>query len=181
VYVDCDRFKSGCTHIGQTVDTPFSSYRKGCPLAAAGGTQPAPELETRFGEPMTVRGQITGIQLVPLRSVVYSPMSYGRLYLLGDAAHIIPPMSAKGMNLALHDAEVFANAVARYQENGDAGYVYATMRALAVWLAVGAAPVGAIAAAAGIGAVGVALTMVTSLAPARRLMRTPPARHLAEA
>jgi p-hydroxybenzoate 3-monooxygenase len=46
-------------------------------------------------------------------------MSHGRLYLLGDAAHIIPPMSAKGMNLALHDAEVFANAVVHYQENRD--------------------------------------------------------------
>ncbi|MGW7595251.1 FAD-dependent monooxygenase, partial [Streptomyces rubiginosohelvolus] len=43
--------------------------------------------------------------------VVYSPMSYGRLYLLGDAAHIVPPMSAKGINLALHDAEVFARAI----------------------------------------------------------------------
>lgn len=52
---------------------------------------------------------------------------------------------------------------------------------LGVWLAVGASPAGAIAAAVGIGAAGVALTMVASLAPARRLMRTPPARHLAEA
>jgi p-hydroxybenzoate 3-monooxygenase len=78
------------------------------------------ELETRFGEPMTARGRIADRQLVPLRSVVYSPMSFGRLYLLGDAAHIIPPMSAKGMNLALHDAEVFANAVVRQQREGDA-------------------------------------------------------------
>ena len=52
---------------------------------------------------------------------------------------------------------------------------------LGVWLAVGAAPLGASAAALGIGAVGVALTMLASLAPARRLMRTSPARHLAEA
>src|SRR5580692_11604997 len=52
---------------------------------------------------------------------------------------------------------------------------------LGVWLATGAAPAGAIAAAAGIGAVAVALTMLASLAPARQLMRTPPARHLAEA
>ena len=52
---------------------------------------------------------------------------------------------------------------------------------LGVWLAVGVAPVGAIGAAVGIGAAGVALTMLASLAPARRLMRTPPARHLAEA
>ncbi|MEV6672155.1 4-hydroxybenzoate 3-monooxygenase [Streptomyces sp. NPDC051162] len=75
------------------------------------------ELETRFGEPMAARGPIAGTQLVPLRSVVHSPMSHGRLYLLGDAAHIVPPMSAKGMNLALHDAEIFANAVTHYQAN----------------------------------------------------------------
>ncbi len=37
-------------------------------------------------------------------------MSYGRLYLLGDAAHVISPMGAKGMNLALRDAKVFATA-----------------------------------------------------------------------
>jgi putative ABC transport system permease protein len=52
---------------------------------------------------------------------------------------------------------------------------------LGVWLATGAAPASAIAAAAGIGVVAVALVVVASLAPARRLMRTPPARHLAEA
>jgi putative ABC transport system permease protein len=52
---------------------------------------------------------------------------------------------------------------------------------LGVWLATGTAPAGAIAAAAGIGAAGVALTMLASLTPARRLMRTAPARHLAEA
>ncbi|WP_020670945.1 4-hydroxybenzoate 3-monooxygenase [Amycolatopsis nigrescens] len=77
------------------------------------------ELETRFGEPMASRGRIASTQLVPLRSVVYSPMSYGRLYLLGDAAHIVPPMSAKGMNLALHDAEAFANAVVRHTNDQD--------------------------------------------------------------
>ncbi|MDT0449407.1 FAD-dependent monooxygenase [Streptomyces hesseae] len=75
------------------------------------------ELETRFGEPMATRGRITSTQLVPLRSLVHSPMSHGRLYLLGDAAHIVPPMSAKGMSLALYDAETFANAVIHYQAN----------------------------------------------------------------
>lgn len=73
------------------------------------------ELERRFGEPLT-RGRIASTQLVPIRGVVYAPMSYRRLYLLGDAAHPIPPMSAKGMNLALHDADVFAKAV--IQSNG---------------------------------------------------------------
>ena len=77
------------------------------------------ELETRFGEPVAVTGTITSKQLVPLRSVVHSPMSHGRLYLLGDAAHIVPPMSAKGMNLALHDADVLARAVVHHVRNKD--------------------------------------------------------------
>jgi p-hydroxybenzoate 3-monooxygenase len=46
-------------------------------------------------------------------------MSHGRLYLLGDAAHIVPPMSAKGIHLALHDAEVFARAVIHHVREGD--------------------------------------------------------------
>jgi p-hydroxybenzoate 3-monooxygenase len=90
------------------------------------------ELEIRFDEPVAVRGRIAGTQLVPLRSVVYAPMSYGRLYLLGDAAHIIPPMSAKGMNLALHDADLLASAVVRQHKDGDAslleGYSAACLR-----------------------------------------------------
>ncbi|MFD4556326.1 FAD-dependent monooxygenase [Streptomyces sp. NPDC058469] len=69
------------------------------------------EIEARFGEPVGVKGRISSKTLVPLRSVVHDPMSYGRPYLLGDAAHLVPPMSAKGMNLALHDADVFAAAV----------------------------------------------------------------------
>jgi p-hydroxybenzoate 3-monooxygenase len=76
------------------------------------------ELEARFGTPVAT-GRIIDKQLVPLRSVVYSPMSHGRLYLLGDAAHIVPPMSAKGIHLALHDAEVFARAVIRQVQDGD--------------------------------------------------------------
>ncbi|WP_405163241.1 4-hydroxybenzoate 3-monooxygenase [Nocardia sp. NBC_01499] len=77
------------------------------------------ELGARFGRPVAATGPITDRQLVPLRSVVYSPMSYGRLYLLGDAAHIVSPMSAKGMSLALHDAEVFARAVIHQVEKDD--------------------------------------------------------------
>ncbi|MFF3484250.1 4-hydroxybenzoate 3-monooxygenase [Streptomyces sp. NPDC002701] len=76
------------------------------------------ELEARFGTPPS-RGEILSKQIVPLRSVVFDPMSYGRLYLLGDAAHIVPPMSAKGIHLALHDTEVFARAVIRHAEEGD--------------------------------------------------------------
>ncbi|MGV9787536.1 4-hydroxybenzoate 3-monooxygenase [Streptomyces sp. NPDC003435] len=76
------------------------------------------ELEARFGTSVA-RGEIVSRQIVPLRGVVFDPMSHGRLFLLGDAAHLVPPMSAKGIHLALHDAEVFARAVLRWSEDGD--------------------------------------------------------------
>ncbi|MGW4733089.1 4-hydroxybenzoate 3-monooxygenase [Streptomyces shenzhenensis] len=76
------------------------------------------ELEARFGTPVST-GEIVDKRIVPLRSVVFAPMSYGKLYLLGDAAHIVPPMSAKGIHLALHDTEVFARAVIRQVKEGD--------------------------------------------------------------
>ncbi|MFI0446470.1 4-hydroxybenzoate 3-monooxygenase [Actinomadura sp. 6N118] len=78
------------------------------------------ELEARFSCPVST-GKIVTKQIVPLRSVVFDPMSYGKLFLLGDAAHIVPPMSAKGIHLALHDAEVFAHAVIRQVKEGDSG------------------------------------------------------------
>lgn len=76
------------------------------------------ELAARFGIPVPT-GEIVDKRIVPLRSVVYEPMSHGRLYLLGDAAHLVPPMSAKGIHLALHDTEIFARAVIRQVEKGD--------------------------------------------------------------
>ncbi|WP_280446874.1 4-hydroxybenzoate 3-monooxygenase [Nocardia brasiliensis] len=76
------------------------------------------ELGARFGYPVGP-GRITDSQLVPLRSVVYSPMRHGNLYLLGDAAHLVSPMSAKGMSMALHDAEVFARAAIHQVTQGD--------------------------------------------------------------
>ncbi|WP_310994479.1 4-hydroxybenzoate 3-monooxygenase [Amycolatopsis sp. CM201R] len=76
------------------------------------------ELGTRFGEPVP-RGPIGTKQVVPLRGVVFSPMRYGRLYLLGDAAHLISPMSAEGMSLALHDAEKLAQGIIHQFEKND--------------------------------------------------------------
>ncbi|WP_326757461.1 4-hydroxybenzoate 3-monooxygenase [Streptomyces phaeochromogenes] len=76
------------------------------------------ELEARFGCPVST-GEIITKQIVPLRSVVFDPMSYGKLFLLGDAAHIVPPMSAKGIHLALHDSEIFARAAIRQVKEGD--------------------------------------------------------------
>ena len=47
-----------------------------------------------------------------MRSFVTEPMQYGRLFLAGDAAHIVPPTGAKGMNLAVADVRVLARALA---------------------------------------------------------------------
>jgi len=77
------------------------------------------EMGARFGEPMATTGPITDKQVVPLRSVVHSPMRYGSLFLLGDAAHLVSPMSAKGMSLALYDAEVLARAVIHHVQQRD--------------------------------------------------------------
>ncbi|MEO5765749.1 MAG: 4-hydroxybenzoate 3-monooxygenase [Casimicrobiaceae bacterium] len=53
-----------------------------------------------------------------MRSFVAEPMQYGRLYLAGDAAHIVPPTGAKGMNLAVADVNVLARALAAHYRNG---------------------------------------------------------------
>jgi len=77
------------------------------------------ELRERFWLPDLAAGPITETEIVRLRSQVFEPMSYARLYLLGDAAHVISPMGAKGMNLALYDAETFVNAARDYFQAGD--------------------------------------------------------------
>ncbi|GAA1345759.1 4-hydroxybenzoate 3-monooxygenase [Catellatospora bangladeshensis] len=64
-------------------------------------------------------GRIVEKRILDMRSHVVEPMNHGRLYLLGDAAHIITPVGAKGMNLALHDAEVLAAALTAHHRSGD--------------------------------------------------------------
>ncbi|HXP91960.1 MAG TPA: 4-hydroxybenzoate 3-monooxygenase [Candidatus Binatia bacterium] len=53
-----------------------------------------------------------------MRSWVSEPMQYGRLFLAGDATHIVPPTGAKGMNLAIADVSVLSRAIAAFYENG---------------------------------------------------------------
>ena len=77
------------------------------------------QLRIRLGDDALPTGTITDMEFVAHRSVIRDPMSFGRLYLLGDAAHIVPPLGGKGMNLALHDAEVFASAVRDFVQHGD--------------------------------------------------------------
>jgi p-hydroxybenzoate 3-monooxygenase len=67
-------------------------------------------------------GPVTEKSITPMRSFVASPMRHGRLLLAGDAAHIVPPTGAKGLNLAIADVTVLAEALAEHFGHGsDAG------------------------------------------------------------
>ena len=57
--------------------------------------------------------------IAPLRSYVIEPMQYGRLFLAGDAAHIVPPTGAKGLNLAIADVHYLSNALDAHYNSGD--------------------------------------------------------------
>ncbi len=101
-------------------------------LQVPNGTDPADwpderiwdELDARFavdGDWTLGRGPITAKAVLPMRSHVLEPMRYGRVFLAGDAAHIVPPAGAKGLNLAAADVIVLARAFARLRTSGDAG------------------------------------------------------------
>ena len=63
-------------------------------------------------------GPILEKGITAMRSFVVEPMQHGRLFLAGDAAHIVPPTGAKGMNLAIADVRVLAEALAAWYESG---------------------------------------------------------------
>jgi p-hydroxybenzoate 3-monooxygenase len=98
------------------------------------------ELKARL--PVEVAGRlVTGASIeksiAPLRSFVCEPMRWGRLFLCGDAAHIVPPTGAKGLNLAASDVHYLYEGLAAFYANGDAaGLVDYSEKALArVWKA----------------------------------------------
>lgn len=64
-------------------------------------------------------GPILEKSVTGMRSFVVSPMQYGRLYLAGDAAHIVPPTGAKGLNLAVADVRVLAEGLAVWYRTGE--------------------------------------------------------------
>ena len=80
------------------------------------------ELQTRLGvEGWTLaEGPVLEKGVTGMRSFVVEPMQYGRLFLAGDAAHIVPPTGAKGLNLAIADVRLLAEAlVSRYRRGSD--------------------------------------------------------------
>jgi p-hydroxybenzoate 3-monooxygenase len=98
------------------------------------------ELKLRLGEGSRARlvtGPSIEKSIAPLRSFVAEPMRYGRLFLAGDAAHIVPPTGAKGLNLAASDVGYLWRAMVDYYRHGTtAGIDGYSERALArVWKA----------------------------------------------
>lgn len=73
--------------------------------------------------------------IAPLRSFVCEPMQYGRLFLVGDAAHIVPPTGAKGLNLAASDVAVLNEIMTRVYRDGDTACIdrYSEIALRRVW------------------------------------------------
>ena len=82
------------------------------------------ELRRRLPEEIAqtlVTGPSIEKSIAPLRSFVAEPMHHGRLFLAGDAAHIVPPTGAKGLNLAASDVYYLSRAFAAWYGSGDSG------------------------------------------------------------
>jgi p-hydroxybenzoate 3-monooxygenase len=97
------------------------------------------ELATRFAlDGWELKdGPIFDRSITPMRSFVSAPMRYGRLFLAGDAAHIVPPTGAKGLNLAVADVAVLAEALVAWLRDGraDLAEAYAETCLARVWRA----------------------------------------------
>ncbi|WP_185804558.1 4-hydroxybenzoate 3-monooxygenase [Pontivivens nitratireducens] len=121
IYANSERGFALCSMRNDTL----SRYYIQCPLSdsPANWTDAAfwDELKRRipceFADSL-VTGPSIEKSIAPLRSFVTEPMRWGRLFLCGDAAHIVPPTGAKGLNTAASDVHYLYNALRDYYENG---------------------------------------------------------------
>jgi len=140
IYIRHDRGFALCSMRSRT----RSRYYLQCSLAEEVEAWP----DTRFWEELRLRlddaanarlvtGPSIEKSIAPLRSFVAEPMRFGRLFLAGDAAHIVPPTGAKGLNLAASDVRYLSLALIEYyQDKSSAGLDHYSRRALArVWQA----------------------------------------------
>ncbi len=97
------------------------------------------EMQRRFAVPgwELKEGPVLEKSITPMRSFVAAPMRYGRLFLAGDAAHIVPPTGAKGLNLALADVAVLTDALTALVRDGreDLAAAYSATCLSRVWRA----------------------------------------------
>lgn len=104
-----------------TVSRLYLQVRNGTDVADWPDGRIWDELAARFavdGDWRLERGPITAKSVTPMRSYVHEPMSHGRLFLAGDAAHIVPPTGAKGLNLAVSDVRVLARGLIESHRTG---------------------------------------------------------------
>ena len=140
IYASSDRGFALCSMRSHTL----SRYYVQCPL----DDKVEQWSDARFWDELKRRldataadGLVTGPSIeksiAPLRSFVAEPMRFGRLFLAGDAAHIVPPTGAKGLNLAATDVGYLGRAfIEHYRDNSDEGIERYSERALArVWKA----------------------------------------------
>ena len=120
----------------------LSRYYIQCPLDTDVAAWPDArfwtELKARFPADIAERivtGPSIEKSIAPLRSFVAEPMRYGRLLLAGDAAHIVPPTGAKGLNLAVSDVFYLQRAFVHHYRYGDDRYLdaYSAMALRRVW------------------------------------------------
>jgi len=122
VYANSDRGFALCSMRSEKL----SRYYLQCPLSEGPEDWPDDkfwdELKRRIPEDAADR-LVTGTSIeksvAPLRSFVCEPMRWGRLFLCGDAAHIVPPTGAKGLNTAASDVHYLHHALLRHYQNGD--------------------------------------------------------------
>jgi p-hydroxybenzoate 3-monooxygenase len=104
-----------------TDDAFWDELRRRIPAGVAEGMVTGPSIEK---------------SIAPLRSFVAEPMRWGRLFLVGDAAHIVPPTGAKGLNLALSDVHYLRQGLVQHYADDSEGIERYSERALArVWKA----------------------------------------------
>ncbi|MCL2418836.1 MAG: 4-hydroxybenzoate 3-monooxygenase [Conexibacteraceae bacterium] len=104
----------------RTVSRLYLQVRSGEQIADWSDDRIWEELQTRLAVDgwRVNEGEIVERGITPMRTMVCEPMQYGRLFLLGDAAHIVPPTGAKGLNLAVNDARLLAPTLASWYRDG---------------------------------------------------------------
>lgn len=96
------------------------------------------ELQRRLGPSASIHdGPVLEKSVTPMRSFVAEPLRYGRMFLAGDAGHIVPPTGAKGLNLAASDIHYLAEALIAYYESGREDLLdnYSTRALQRIWKA----------------------------------------------
>jgi len=121
------RYYIQCDNDARMKDWPderfWDELRKRLPADIAGIIETGPSIEK---------------SIAPLRSFVAEPMRWGNLFLAGDAAHIVPPTGAKGLNLAVSDVHYLSRALIIWYQGGSSHYLdtYSDMALRRVWAAV---------------------------------------------